>query len=78
MKMEMKFMMMGDTRLRTELDAMVQAFDEHPNHPDVNWEQYNWITGLQERRLYEELSKPHNNPGNPACNVNDLMDEILS
>ena len=35
-------------------------------------------TELQEQRLYDELSKPHNNPGNPACNVNELMDEILS
>ena len=33
---------------------------------------------LQEQRLYEELSKSHNLPGNPACNVNDVMDEILS
>ena len=35
-------------------------------------------TELQEQRLYDELSKPHNNPGNPARNVNDLMDGILS
>ena len=70
--------MMNDSTLRTELDAMVNAFDEHPEHPDVDWDWYNEITELQEQRLYEELSKPHNNPGNPACNVNDVMDEILS
>ena len=32
---------------------------------------------LPEQRLYEELSKHHNTPGNPACNVNNVMDEIF-
>ena len=57
---------------------MVNAFEEHPEQPDVDWDRYNEITELQEQRLYEELSKPHNNPGNLACNVNELMGEILS
>ena len=35
-------------------------------------------TELQEQRLYDELSKLHNNPGNPACNLNDLMDGTFS
>ena len=46
---------MNDSTLRTELDAMVNAFDDHP---DVDWERYKQITELQEQRLYEELSKP--------------------
>ena len=54
-----------------------ECFDDHPHHPDVDWGRYDRITELQEQRLYEELSKPHNTPGNPACNVNDVMDEIL-
>ena len=65
---------MNDSTLRTELDAMVNAFDEHP---DVDWDRYNETTELQEQRPYEELSKPHNNPRNPFCNVNDVMDETL-
>lgn len=69
---------MNDSTLRTELDVMMNAFDDHPDHPDVDWGRYDRITELQEQRLYEELSKPHNTPGNPACNVNDVMDEILS
>ena len=64
--------------LRRELDTLVNAFDERPDQPDVDWERYKRITELQEQRLYEELSKPHNIPGSPTCNVNDLMDEILS
>ena len=69
---------MYDSTPCTELDVLVNAFEEHPEHPDVDGERYNEITELQERRLYEELSKPHNHPGNPACNVNDVMSEILS
>ena len=69
---------MNDSKLRSELDAMMNAFEEHPEQPSVDWESYDKITELQEQRLYEELSKPHNIPGNPACNVNELMDEILS
>ena len=69
---------MNDSKLRSELDAMMNAFEEHPEQPDVDWGRYNEVTELQEQRLYDELSKPHNNPGNSACNVNDLMDEILS
>ena len=64
--------------LRREFDTLVNAFDEHPDQPDVDWERSKRITELQEQRLYEELSKPHDTPGNPTCNVNDLMDEILS
>ena len=30
------------------------------NIPDVDWERYKQITELQEQRLYEELTKPHN------------------
>ena len=30
------------------------------NIPDVDWERYKQITEFQERRLYEELTKPHN------------------
>ena len=69
---------MNDSKLRTELDAMMNAFEEHPDQPDVDWDRYKEVTDLQEQRLYDELSKPRNNPGNPACNVNELMDEILS
>lgn len=69
---------MNDSKLRNELDALMNAFDEHPDHPDVNWERYERIGALQEQRLYEELTKPHNVPGNPACDVNELMGEILS
>ena len=64
--------------LRGELDALVNAFDEHPEQPSVDWNRYSEITQLQEQRLYEELTKPHNIPGNPACDVNELMKEILS
>ena len=69
---------MNDSTLRNELDALVNAFDEHPEHPDIDWERYRQITELQEQRLYEELTKPHNVPGNPVCDVNELMTEILS
>ena len=64
--------------LRRELDTLVNAFDEHPEHPSVDWKRYSEITRLQEQRLYEELTRPHDIPGNPACNVNELMEEILS
>ena len=66
---------MKDSTLHTELNAMMNAFEEQPA---VDWESYDRITALQEQRLYEELSKPHNIPGNPACNVNELMEDILS
>lgn len=69
---------MNGSTLRNDLDTMMGAFGGHPEHPDVDWERYDRMTKLQEQRLYEELSKPHNTPGNPTCNVNDLMDEILS
>ncbi len=69
---------MNDSTLRTELDAMRNAFDDHPHHPDVDSGRYVRITALQEQRLYEELSKPQNMPGRPTRNVNDLMDETLS
>ena len=49
-----------------------------PEHPDVDWEHYKQITELQRQRLFEELSKPHNVPGNSACDVNELMYDILS
>jgi hypothetical protein len=64
--------------LRSELDAMVNAFDEHPEHPSVDWQRYSEMTKLQEQRLYEELATPHNVPGNPTCSLDDLMDKILS
>ena len=60
---------MNDSTPCTELDAMVNAFEEHPGQPAVDWDRYNEITELQEQRLYEEFSKPHNNPGNPACRI---------
>ena len=41
--------------LRRELDAMVNAFDEHPEQPSVDWKRYSEITRLQEQRLYEEF-----------------------
>lgn len=69
---------MNDPTLRTELDTMMNAFDDHPEHPDVEWGHYKQITELQRQRLYDELSKPHNVPGNPACDVNELMYDILS
>ena len=56
----------------------LNAFDGHPDQLSVNWKCYEEVTELQEQRLYEELFKPHNHPGNPAYNVNDLMNDILS
>ena len=42
---------MNKFTLRNELDAQVNAFEEHPEQPAVNWERYNEIIELQEQRL---------------------------
>ena len=42
------------SELRRELDTLVNAFDEHPDQPDVDGERYKRITELQEQRLFEK------------------------
>lgn len=36
------------------------------------------IGASQGQSLYEDLSKPHDIPGKPTRNVNDMMDEFPS